>query len=385
MNYLEFQYDDIIERQVMKFDKTILIKIPNDLFFENLILKNNYLDNNIKLMSAQKTDNQEFKAIIMKNRPLLASGTLKTYMASIRKIQSIVNVDADTVDALIKNREEIAKQLAEVQTPMVRKSKISVIITILDDKHNDHSEELDEALKFYRKEMTEDAAKVNKRELSQELSDKQKEHLITQEEVMKVYNQLKAEAAPLMKKGTLTRKQFETIQNFVLLSMYVLIPPRRSMDYAVFKIRNFNEASDSEDNYMVNYNKNKKKGLASFVFNTYKNSKRLGRQVINDIPKSLERIIEMWKTYNKSDYLLINNQGKPVSQSRIASWLNDIFGGRQISTSMLRHIFLTDKYKDIDLQDLTDTANAMGQTDIRRTLKYVNKDGATAENEKKES
>jgi hypothetical protein len=52
---------------------------------------------------------------------------------------------------------------------------------------------------------------------------------------------------------------------------------------------------------------------------------------------------------------------------------------------MLRHIFLTSKYKDVDLQDLTDTANAMGQTDIRRTLKYVNKDGATAENEKKES
>jgi hypothetical protein len=57
---------------------------------------------------------------------------------------------------------------------------------------------------------------------------------------------------------------------------------------------------------------------------------------------------------------------------------------------MLRHIYLSDKYKDVDLQDLTDTANAMGQTDIRRTLKYVNKAGATAtlENEnleKKES
>ena len=335
-------------------------------------------------MSAQKTDNQEFKAIILKNRPLLASGTLKTYMASIRKIQSIVNVDADTIEALIKNREEIVKQLAEVQTPMVRKSKISVIITILDDKHDDHSKELDEALKFYRKEMTEDAAKVNKRELTQELSDKQKENLISQDEVMNVYNQLKAEAVPLTKKSTLTRKQFETLQNYVLLSMYVLIPPRRSMDYAVFKIRNFNEASDSEDNYMINYNKNKKKGLASFVFNTYKNSKRLGRQTINDIPKTLERIIDMWKTYNKSDYLLINNQGKPVTQSRIASLLNDIFGGRNISTSMLRHIWLSHKYKDVDLQDLTDTANALGQTDIRRTLKYVNKDGPTATLEKKE-
>lgn len=384
MNYLEFHYDTDIDRTVMITNKNILIRIKNEFFDEKLKLKkNNFLFDNKIMSNAQKFDNKEFKDIIMKNRPLLASNTLKTYMASIRKIQSIVNVDADTIDALIKNREEIAKQLAEVQTPMVRKSKISVIITILDDKHDEHSKELDEALKFYRKEMTLDAAKVDKRELSQELSDKQKEHLITQEEVMKVYNQLKAEATPLMKKTTLTRKQFETIQNYVLLSVYVLIPPRRSMDYAVFKIRNFNEASDSEDNYMVNYNKNKRKGLASFVFNTYKNSKRLGRQVLNDIPKTLEKIIEMWKTYNKSDYLLINNQGKPVSQSRIASWLNDIFGGRQISTSMLRHIFLTSKYKDVDLQDLTDTANAMGQTDIRRTLKYVNKDGATAENEEK--
>lgn len=333
-------------------------------------------------MSAQKTDNQDFKDIIIKNRPLLASTTIKTYMASIRKIQSIVNVDAKSIEGLINNREEIIKQLDEVQTPMVRKSKISVIITILDDKHNDHSKELEEALKFYRKIMSEDAAKVDKRELTQELSEKQKEHLISQDEVMKVYNQVKAEALPLTKKTTLTRKQFETLQNYVLLSMYVLIPPRRSMDYAMFKIRNFNEASDSEDNFMVNYNKNKKKGLTTFVFNTYKNSRRLGRQLVPDIPKTLEKILDMWKTYNKSDYLLINIQGKPVSQSRIASWLNDIFGGRNISTSMLRHIYLSDKYKDIDLQDLTDTANAMGQTDVRRTLKYVNKDGATATLEK---
>ena len=92
----------------------------------------------------------------------------------------------------------------------------------------------------------------------------------------------------------------------------------------------------------------------------------------------------MWKLFNKSDYLLINNQGKPVSQSKIANWLNDIFGGKNISTSLLRHIYLSDKYKDVDLQDLTDTAHAMGQTDVRRTLKYVDKDYDNLVNEKKE-
>jgi len=324
-------------------------------------------------MSAKKSDNQHIKEFIMKNRPLLAPGTLSTYMASIRKIQQICKCNAYTIDGLIKNRKEIMESLGEVQSPMVRKSKISAIIAVLDDKHNEHSNELVEALKDYRKVMTEDAGKVNKKNLSQELSDKQKEHLISQEEVTTIYNQLKAEATPLLKKTVLTRKQLETLQNYVLLSMYVLIPPRRSMDYTEFKIRNFNEGQDSSDNYMVNYNKNKKKGLATFVFNSYKNSKRLGRQVIENIPKPLEKLIDTWKLFNKSDYLLINQVGNKITQSRIASLLNEIFGGRNISTSMLRHIYLSSKFKDVNLQEITETANAMGQTDIRTTLAYVDK------------
>jgi Sec-independent protein translocase protein TatA len=325
------------------------------------------------MSNATKYDNQHLKDIITKNRPLLAKNTVNTYMASIRKIQQICACDAESIEGLIKNRKKIIDSLGEVQTPMVRKSKISVIIAILDDKHNEHSEELAEALKEYRKVMTEDANKVNKREISQELSDKQKDNLISQEEVTKVYNDLKAEATPLLKKQILNRSQFETLQKYVLLSMYVLIAPRRSMDYASFKIRNFDESADSSDNYMVNYSKNKKKGNSSFVFNTYKNSKRLGRQTVDNIPKPLEKLIDTWKLFNKSDYLLVNSQGNPISQSRIAVLLNDIFGGRNISTSMLRHIFLSDKFKDVNLQELEETANNMGQKDIRRTLKYVDK------------
>jgi hypothetical protein len=325
------------------------------------------------MSNAQKTDNQHLRDIIIKNRPLLAKNTINTYMASIRKIQQICDCDAESIEGLIKNRKKIIESLGEVQTPMVRKSKISVIIAILDDKHNDHTEELAEALKEYRKAMTEDANKVNKREISQELSEKQKDSLISQEEVTKVYNDLKAEATPLLKKQILNRSQFDTLQKYVLLSLYVLIAPRRSLDYASFKIRNFDEKAESSDNYMVNYSKNKKKGTASFIFNTYKNSKRLGRQTVDNIPKPLEKLIDTWKLFNKSDYLLVNGQGRPITQSRIAVLLNDIFGGRNISTSMLRHIYLSDKFKDVNLQDLEETAHDMGQKDIRRTLKYVDK------------
>jgi hypothetical protein len=94
---------------------------------------------------------------------------------------------------------------------------------------------------------------------------------------------------------------------------------------------------------------------------------------VDNVPKPLEKLIDTWKLFNKSDYLLVNNQGNAITQSRITVLLNDIFGGKNISTSMLRHIYLSDKFKDVNLQELEETANNMGQKDIRRTLKYVDK------------
>jgi len=329
-----------------------------------------------------KVDNY-FKNIIITNRPLLSSSTIKTYIGNMRKIKAVCpNIEINTMDDIIDNRDAILKCLLDTMTPMVRKSKIGTIITILDDKHNDHSDKLKDAISDYRKVMNDDANTVNKGEEDQELTESQRANLISQEDVMKVYKQLKAEATPIMKLSKINKKQFETLQNYVLLSLYVLIPPRRSMDYAVFKIRNFDESAQSKDNYMANFSKTKKKGLSSFVFNTYKNSKKMGQQILNDIPKDLEKIIEMWKGFNKSDYLLINSLGNPITQAKITIWLNDIFG-KNISTSILRHIYLSSKYKDVNLKD---DAKALGQSDISRTLKYVDKDydNVVKENKEKE-
>jgi hypothetical protein len=229
--------------------------------------------------------------------------------------------------------------------------------------------------------MTTDAKVVDDKEINQELTEKQKKNLISQEDVMKIYNQLKAEATPLLKLQHLSKNQFNLLQSYVLLSLYVLIAPRRSLDYTMFKIRNFDTSPQSSDNYMFNFNRSKKKP-SSFVFNSYKNANRMGRQII-EIPKSLEKIINEWSKYNKSDYLLVNNNGNPISPSKIAYWLNQIFG-KSISSSMLRHIFLSDKFGGVDLKELESTAEAMGQSNIKRTLKYVQKDSdkVIAENEK---
>jgi hypothetical protein len=52
--------------------------------------------------------------------------------------------------------------------------------------------------------------------------------------------------------------------------------------------------------------------------------------------------------------------------------LNEIFG-KKISTSMLRHIYLTNKFKGIDLSELQKTATEMGNSPMQ-ALMYIKKD-----------
>lgn len=319
----------------------------------------------------QKDDNKHFLEIIKKNRPQLSMGSIRTYMSSIRRIQKDCDCSVESVEDIIKHKDEIVKTLGEKMSPMIRKTKISGLIVILDDKDIEHDDDRKDALEYYRKVMASDADIVSKREEEQELTDTQKDNVISQGEVMKIYNQVKSQATPLLKLEKLNKTQFQLLQTYVLLSLYTLIPPRRSTDYTAFKIRNFDDSQASKDNYMTNFNKNKKKGFSSFVFNTYKNSTRIGRQII-EIPKTLERVIDVWKQFNKSDWLLVNSVGNPVSQTKIVYWLNEIFG-KNISSSLLRHIFLTSKYSNVNLKELKNDTEMMGNTEIERSLKYVQK------------
>jgi len=321
-----------------------------------------------------------FKSKLQDNRPLLGSNTLTTYVGSLKRVQKeCPKIKLESIGDFIKHHKEVIATLQESLTPMIRKSKISAIVSLIDDRNGEHPKELKEALEAYRISMKTDSDIVKKRYLSQELTDRQKENLISQDDVMKIYNSLKAQSAPLFKLSKLNRAQFNTLQSFVLLSLYVLIPPRRSQDYAYFRIRNVDE-NDKRYNYMTNFNKNKKKGLSSFVFNSYKNSNRLGSQVMNDIPKSLEKIIEQWKLFNKSDWLLVNNKGEKIDQAKMVMWFNNIFE-KNISTTMLRHIYATSLLGDVDLEKIKEVSEAMGHTNIQQTLQYVQKNA----DEKKEN
>lgn len=312
-----------------------------------------------------------FEEILKTNRPNLSQSSIKTYMTSLRRIQKDTGLTLNSPEDFIKNIDKIL-ETARKYSASIRKSRIASMVVLIDNKKDMEDnvykdKDKADAIQKIRDVMHKDNKEVDDHETNQELSDKQKENFKPQDEILKIYNILKEQTTPLFKLNTLNKKQFEMMQMFVILSLYVLVPPRRSLDYTAFKIRNINPELD---NYFLP--SNKKKDLGSFVFNQYKNSKRLGPQVIERVPKELEKIIDKWKQYNKGDYLLINSVGKPMQSSKLTLVLNEIFG-RRISTSMLRHIYLTNKFGNVNLKELKETANDIGNENIERMLKYVQK------------
>jgi len=131
----------------------------------------------------------------------------------------------------------------------------------------------------------------------------------------------------------------------------------------------------SKDNFMTILGRKK---TPYFVFNSYKNSNKLGKQQI-EIPNELKNIISKWSKISPSDWLISTKDGKKITQVRINQILHDVFSPKSISTSMLRHIYLTEKFGHVNLEDIEDTTEMMGNSKIDRTLKYVSKEHAEKE------
>jgi hypothetical protein len=96
-----------------------------------------------------------------------------------------------------------------------------------------------------------------------------------------------------------------------------------------------------------------------FIFNNYKTNKVYKSQ-IEAVPEELNKIIKVYLKFKpKNDNFLCYYDGTALNHSnQITRILNRIFGNK-ISVSMLRNIFISDKFSPV-IKDMENTAQAMG-------------------------
>jgi len=200
-----------------------------------------------------------------------------------------------------------------------------------------------------------------------EKTETQKDNWIDWSDVERLWNEKHQEilsiTIPPKKKGvvkTLTETEYTRLLNFMVLSLYVKTPPRRNEDYLRMIIAP--EGEDKSKNYLDLAGK-------QFVFKSFKTSKQYPDQKI-PIPEELLAVIKLYLRYypiqpvvDGSPFLVFYD-GTPLEKVNVITRiLNKIFG-KKIGVSMLRHSYLTDKYKDVNAEkakDAIEMGHSLGQ------------------------
>lgn len=273
--------------------------------------------------------------------------------------------------AFLKKRDAIASKL-ETYADSTKKGILAAIVSILSlfkDKSSYKS-----IYKHFYDLMMSKSKEVKEAESARagEKSEKQKENWSSWEEVKKTEEELYKEAAELMNKKHLTAPEAEKLLQCVVLSLYTKIQPRRNQDYLnMLVVKKWSEDMSADHNYLdLTGNQ--------FVFNKYKTAKKYGVQKIA-IPSDLLDILvpylkhnPLWKESKGKAAVpfLVSPGGVPITAlNGITRILNKIFG-KKIGSSMLRTIFLTDKYSDLKEEQEADS-RAMGHSVALQQGTYV--------------
>lgn len=270
----------------------------------------------------------------------LSENSLKLYQANLKRLNNnepIKNLN------FLKDTESIIKQIKDKKDTTARSYIIAICSTLKNDT------KMQKQYDIYYKLLIEynDKLKTNNTK-----SEKQEEQWISQEEVKEKYKELEEDIIPLINKKNITTEEYNKMLSYIVLSLYVLQPPRRNLDYLkMLAVSKYKGNENKDFNYFDISNK-------KMIFNNYKTKGTYQSQEI-DVNDKLFIILCMWiKKFKIKYYLLQRLDGSELDKNGITKILYKIFN-KKIGSSMLRNIYLTDKYSNLNEEKLKDS-KAMG-------------------------
>ena len=265
--------------------------------------------------------------------------SLSTISQAMVRIEKILDKDLEDIKIKdLKDSEAIVDTLTE------NYSLNSVITTIINLKkfitYKKGSAELVNEYNAYINDL------VKERDL-----EKSKQNFNSQKEEDNYieYNELKKLILDKSNEYFENKKSFTEYRNFLILGLYVLMPPARIQNWICMKrktaiqMKRKGESLTKKYNYIIRL----PNGKYDVIFNVYKTKKSIGQKrysIENDL---LNKLIENW-TLNyankKSDFFLTNANGRNMTQSNFTNALSSISKrvvDKELTNNSLRRIFIT--------------------------------------------
>jgi hypothetical protein len=280
------------------------------------------------------------EAILKKLQDAVSPSSFKQY-SGIFKILNIKSVDD------LKDTDRLMSAIDEKKSANTQKNYLAGVVKLMRIAEMD-----DKFIKPFFERMND---KITETKPSPEYNEKQKANLMTLKDI-------EEKRVDLIKGLTIftSRENYDKLLNHLILSLYTMTPPRRNLDY--FKMEIAKNPSEIEDgkNYLLWSRKAKQ-----FVFQQYKTAKKYGKEVI-PIPDGLTYVIDFYLKHREKialsskQFLTKYGDLDMENSNEITRRLNNVLG-KNLSSSMLRHIYLTEKYGDV-IDDMEETAKQMAHS-----------------------
>ena len=298
------------------------------------------------------------------NKPDISASSRKLYTFNLTKL----NGGKEIKNLNFLSKPEILEKLEEM-TPNTRRTYIIAIVSSLKDRPEAKYKKL--YAKFYEHLTAINAdLKTNNTK-----SEKQEANWLPQEEVMKTCSELAEVIPQIQSKKSVSPAEYDTLLKAVVLGLYALQKPRRNKDYTdcliVKKV-----PEDTSHNYLDIEN-------WEWVFNNYKTEKTY-KQKKMAVPEELKKVLQVYlkfhpcskqikkKTFEPVPFLA-HQDGKPINTStEMTRMLNKIFG-KKVGSSLLRNIFLTDKYGKV-AKEMASDVSEMGTSIQVANDNYIKQD-----------
>lgn len=155
-------------------------------------------------------------------------------------------------------------------------------------------------------------------------------------------------------------KSIKNLEDYILINLMNTYPIRNDLMDIVLTNKKSDVKKMKDKNIL--YIPTKKNSESYLILNNYKTSKTNGRIILNIEPQITNDIKNLIKDGRK--YLFVNSKYEPLTSSAFTHKLNRIFEkefGIGISSTIIRKLYLSDKYKDI-LDEMKKDAHIMGHS-----------------------
>ena len=294
----------------------------------------------------------------------LKESSTKMYIGNIMKLSRHLN-EGKLVDGYewLMDIESVKKKLKEKGLAMtsIRNFMNTAILYL---QINEAGKDIIDKYMMYRDELND---KYEEIAATGKFSESQSKAYITMDELHKFIESIAKDLKSFKLKDklksnqSLINKEKHLLQIYLVLNIHAEVPMRNDLaGTRVVKKDVFDNMSQEEQkkgNYLV-HNR-----LNMFLYlNDYKTDKVYKSKKI-DLSKDLRKVVNFYLKFNEgNEYLLTKLDGEPKSKNNLTQDLRNESLKRlnkAISTTMLRKIYLTDKYSDLKNELKKDNDNMM--------------------------